>query len=77
MDLVNSAWVRGEENLHKMLEALLDSNYQVRVSRDEDSKALLGITSYLLTWVDPKSSGVSFEAVDEYGKFGEHKQEEE
>lgn len=75
MELVNSAWVRGEENLHKMLEALLDSNYQVRVSRDEDSKALLGITSYLLTWVDPKFSGVSFEAVDEEDKFVERNEE--
>ena len=77
MDLVNSAWVRGEENLHKMLEALLESDYQVRVIRDEDSKTLLGVTSYFLTWVDRKYAGVSFEAVDEYDKFVEREQGEE
>ena len=65
MNDVNSVWIRGRQNRNKMLESLLESGYQVRISLDEQSELVNVVPSYLISYVDPKFSAVTFEAVNE------------
>jgi len=74
MNDVNSVWVRGRKNRDEMVEALLDSGYQLRVDLDSESESLGGIASYLISFVQPRYSGVRFEAVDEDDNLVEYEQ---
>jgi len=65
MNDLNSVWVRGRENRNKMVEALLESGYQVLIDLDKESELVNGVPSYLISYVDPHYSGLRFEAVNE------------
>jgi hypothetical protein len=73
---VNSVWVRGRENRDKMIEALLDSGYQLRIDMDSESENVTGTPSYLISFVEPRFSGFSFQAVDEDDHFLEREDNE-
>jgi len=76
MNYINSVWVRGRENRDRVVEALLDSGYQLRVDMDSESENLSGTPSYLISFVEPRFSGVRFEAVDEDDNFIEREDKE-
>lgn len=61
----NETWIRGRENLTKMMEVLLTSGYQIRIDLDQESENLNGEPSYLVSWVDPRFNGLSFKIVNE------------
>lgn len=67
MRTLNEVWIRGTVDMNNTLGSLLRSGYDVRVRLDQESENLTGIPAYLLSFVDPKYSGVSFEAVNEDG----------
>jgi len=69
MNDINSVWVRGREDRDEMVQVLLDNGYQVRIDVDQESENLTGVASYLISFVVPEFSGVSFQAVNEDGKF--------
>jgi len=69
MNDINSVWVRGREDRDEIVQVLLDNGYQVRIDVDQESEKLTGVASYLISFVVPEFSGVSFQAVNEDDKF--------
>jgi hypothetical protein len=59
-----------------MVEALLDSGYQLRIDMDPESEKVTGTPSYLISFVEPRFSGFKFEAIDEDDNFLEREDNE-
>ena len=70
-------WIRGRQNRDTVIEALLDSGYDVKVVLDKDSELLTGKPAYLIGIVEPEFDGLHFEAVSEMDTFIRYDEEEE
>ena len=77
MNNVNYAWIRGEEELGKIVSILLKNGYELNISIDRESENLFGEPSFLVTYVENQYSGYRFVAVDEMGDPLKKETEEE
>ena len=73
---VNSVWIKGIRNRNKVVNALLESDYDVRVSIDRESESLFGEPLYLISFVNFTYDRVRFVAIDEQGNILEGERED-
>jgi hypothetical protein len=77
MEEITSFWVRGRENRDAVVNALLESGYQLKIDLDKESELMTGTPSYLISMVQPDFDGYSFEAVSELDTLIRHGEKEE
>lgn len=69
-------WIRGRKNRDAVIEALLDSGYDIKIVLDKDSERLTGTPAYLIGMVEPEFDGLHFEAVSEMDHFVRYDEKE-
>jgi len=77
MERITSFWIRGREHRDAVVNSLLESGYQLRISLDKDSELLTGKPAYLIAMVQPEFDGYSFEPISELDLVKRHDEDEE
>jgi hypothetical protein len=64
---MNRIEIKGQDNKDKLVDALLESGYQVLISLDLDSKIAIGEHIYVINYANITHDGSYFELLDEEG----------
>jgi hypothetical protein len=60
---MNEAWIRGKEDLFKIVEVLINANYVVKIVKE--SETINSIANYLVVWIESEQfGGQTFEVID-------------
>lgn len=63
MNDINSTWIYGKEDLFKIVEALTNANYIIKIEKETETS--VERQAYLVTWINEESfAGQTFEVIN-------------